>query len=62
MASEPDRKDAIEHDQAIRKIRPPFDLFVHPARMPLDEIDLRTAEEKGQLSLWDNECSGICGV
>lgn len=62
MASEPDRKEAIEHDYAIRKIRPPFDLFVHPARLPLEEIDFRTAEEKGQLSLWDNECDGICGL
>ncbi|HNQ32014.1 MAG TPA: hypothetical protein PKJ68_06025 [Candidatus Woesebacteria bacterium] len=62
MSSEPDRKEAIEHDRAIRKVRPPFDLFIHPARVPIDEIDFRTAEEKGQLSLWDNECDGICGV
>jgi hypothetical protein len=62
MESEVDRKEAIEHDEAIRKIRPPFDLFVHPARLPLREIDFRTAEEKGQLSLWDNECDGICGL
>lgn len=26
------------------------------------EIDFRTAEEKGQLSLWDNECEGMCGL
>lgn len=62
MASEPDRREGIEHDNAIRKVRPPFDLFIHPARVPLDEIDFRTAEEKGQMSLWDNECDGICGV
>lgn len=62
MTSETDRKEAVEHDEAIRKVRPPFDLFVHPSRQPLTEIDFRTAEEKGQLSLWDNECDGICGV
>ena len=62
MASEPDRREAIEHDSAIRKVRPPFDLFIHPARVPIDEIDLRSAEEQGQMSLWDNECDGICGV
>lgn len=62
MASGPDRQSAIEHDYAIRKVRPPFDLFVHPERIPIDEIDFRTAEDKGQLSLWDNECDGICGV
>jgi hypothetical protein len=53
---------AVEVDQAIRKARPPYDLFVHPARIPLEEVDLRTPREKGQLSLWSEECSGICGV
>lgn len=54
--------EAVSVDRAIRKARPPYDLFVHPARKPLESIDFRTAEEKGQLSLWDQECSGICGV
>jgi hypothetical protein len=57
-----DWKQALEVDRAIRKARPPYDLFVHPARIPLEEVDLRTAEERGQLSLWDDECSGVCGV
>ena len=62
MASEPDRQAAIEHDYAIRKIRPPGDLFIHPARIPIDEVDLRTDADKGQMSLWDDECDGICGI
>ncbi len=60
-----DWQKAVEVDQAIRKARPPYDLFVHPARVPLDEVDLRTEQEKGQLDLWGNwdaECSGMCGV
>jgi hypothetical protein len=57
-----DWAEAVAVDEAIRKARPPYDLFVHPSRKPLVEVDLRTAEEKGQLSLWDDECSGICGV
>lgn len=57
-----DWQEATEVDRAIRKVRPPYDLFIHPSRKPLEDVDLRTAEEKGQLSLWDNECSGICGV
>ena len=57
-----DWKEAVEVDLAIRKVRPSYDIFVHPARKPLDEIDFRTAEEKGQLSLWDQECEGICGI
>jgi hypothetical protein len=57
-----DWREAVEVDREIRKARPPYDLFVHPARKPLEEIDFRTQEEKGQMSLWDNECSGICGI
>ena len=59
-----DWQKAIEVDNAIRKARPPYDLFIHPARIPLEKVDLRTQEEKGQLRLegWDAECSGLCGV
>lgn len=56
---------AVKVDIAIRKARPPYDLFVHPARIPLEEVDLRTPQERGQLEIWANwedECSGICGV
>jgi hypothetical protein len=60
--SQADWKEAVDVDRAIRNARPPYQLFVHPARKPLEEIDFRTQEEKGQLSLWDQECSGICGV
>lgn len=56
---------AVQVDEMIRKACPPYDLFVHQAREPLAEIDLRTPQEKGKLELWanwDNECSGMCGV
>ena len=53
---------AVEVDEAIRKVRPPYDLFVHPARIPLVDVDLRSEKDRGQLSLWDEECSGLCGV
>ena len=57
-----DWKKAVEVDRAIRKARPPYDLFLHPARIPLEDIDLRNLEDKGQLRLWDDECEGICGI
>jgi hypothetical protein len=57
-----DWQKAVEVDEAIRKVRPPYDLFIHPARIPLLDIDLRSEQDKGQLSLWDAECEGICGV
>jgi hypothetical protein len=66
-ASPVDWDEAVTVDRQIRHARPPYDLFVHPSRKPLEDVDFRTAEEKGQLSLWDAnnwdaECSGICGV
>ena len=53
---------AVKIDHAIRKARPPYDLFVNVQRKPLDECDLDSEIDKGQLSLWENECDGICGV
>lgn len=59
-------QDAIEFDKAIRKcggIR--GDVFVHRDMVPLDEVDLRTDIDRGQMLLFDDfrdECSGMCGV
>jgi hypothetical protein len=62
-ATPEDWKEAVLVDSLIRdKRRTDMRLFVHPSRKPLDMVDFRTQEEKGQLSLWDNECTGICGV
>ena len=36
--------------------------FLHRSLVPLEEIDFRSAEERGQLNLFDNDCSGHCGV
>jgi hypothetical protein len=37
-------------------------LYLHRSGKPLDEVDLSTAEERGQGSLFNNECEGMCGV
>jgi len=37
-------------------------LYLHKSLKPLREADLRSAEECGQLTMWDNECEGMCGV
>jgi len=56
-----DWEKAIEADQAIRDKRPGYKCYVHPARVPLEEVDLRNAQDHGQLALWDEEeCSGMC--
>lgn len=56
--------EAIEVDRAIRtglrSIR--GDVFLHRSAVPLEVADLTTAEDRGQLNLWGNECEGLCGV
>lgn len=36
--------------------------FLHRSLVPLSEVDFSTEEERGQLSLFNNECEGMCGV
>jgi hypothetical protein len=36
--------------------------FMHPARVPLDQIDLSTWAERGQGDLFGDECEGMCGT
>ena len=62
LANNGDWEKAIDIDRSIRKVRPPYDLYLHPSRKPLDEIDFRNDIDRGQLSLWDEECEGICGI
>ena len=38
------------------------DLYLHRSLKPLEAVDLRTAEDAGQLSMFGNECEGMCGV
>jgi 3'-phosphoadenosine 5'-phosphosulfate sulfotransferase (PAPS reductase)/FAD synthetase len=63
VASVPeDWQHAVAIDEQIRTMRPPFALYVHKSFTPLVEVDMRSDEEKGQLSMWDDECEGVCGV
>lgn len=39
-----------------------FRIFLHTSRVPLDQVDFRTDADIGQLSLFGNECEGMCGV
>lgn len=36
--------------------------YLHKSLVPLDQVDLSTDTERGQMTLWDNECEGMCGV
>lgn len=57
-------EDAVKVDAMIRKGfgATREDLYLHRSLKPLDQVDLSTAEERGQLNLFNNECEGMCGV
>lgn len=56
--------DAVEVDHAIRSrlrgIR--GEVYLHRSAVPLDEADLSTLADYGQLDLFGNDCEGMCGV
>jgi hypothetical protein len=56
--------DALEIDTAIREpVRGQRgQQFMHAKRIPLAEVDLSTAEDHGQVDMFNNECEGMCGV
>jgi hypothetical protein len=55
---------AVKFDAAIRSgprgVR--GETFLHASLKPLGEIDLSSEEERGQGSLFGEECEGMCGV
>jgi hypothetical protein len=56
-----DWQEAVRVDNMIRKARPPYNLFLHRATVPLADVDLRTPEDHGQMALWQQVCdSGYC--
>ncbi|MHC0055521.1 hypothetical protein [Actibacterium sp. D379-3] len=56
--------DAVVIDRMIRtgfrNLRD--EVFLHRSCLPLDEADLDTLADKGQLDLFADECEGMCGV
>lgn len=59
--------DAVAIDKVIRPGMPgpkrPMGTgwFLHRDRIPLDEVDFSTAEDRGQINMFLNECEGMCG-
>lgn len=55
--------DAVEVDKAIRN-QPGMkgSQYMHRSLKPLDQVDLRSDVERGQLDMFNNECEGMCGV
>lgn len=58
-----DWNEAVQVDMAIRKARPPYDLYVCSQRKPLAECDFSSLEDHGQMQLFtEEECTGMCFV
>jgi len=57
-----DWQKAIEVDEAIRKARPPYDLFVHPSRFPLRKVGENLDAQPNLFDMSSEECSGVCFV
>lgn len=57
-------QDAIAFDAAIRngRTRINAEAFLHRQLVPLDQADIRSEQERGQLDLFGEECAGVCGV
>jgi len=54
--------DVVDFDERVRnRGGHRGTLYLHRTCVPLAQVDLTTAEERGQ-SNWINECEGMCGV
>ena len=54
--------DAVEVDRKIRHNGKGGGQYMHTSLQPLDEVDFRNLEDKGQINMFNNECEGTCGV
>jgi hypothetical protein len=55
-------QEAVEFDKAVRKCGGMRgDVYLHVKRVPLDEVQFKDSDPR-QLQLWDDECSGMCGI
>ena len=53
-------KKVTDFDISMREKYP--DTYLHKSCKPIDEVDFRTEEERGQGTLFDAECEGMCGL
>lgn len=61
-----DFAEACRVDYALRKVKSNVAAmtsvpFIHRSCKPLEQVDFRDDFERGQLSLWQDECYGVCG-
>ena len=59
-----DFQSAVKIDEMIRGgVRGTKEkLYLHRSLVPLTDADFATAEDRGQLTMFNDECEGMCGV
>ena len=57
-------QQAVDIDRMIRSgVRGTTQkLYLHRSLRPLEDVDLRNAEDAGQIDAFGNECEGMCGL
>jgi hypothetical protein len=63
-------EDAVAFDEQLRTMPPRLgergeitkNRFLHRRRIPLRQVNLSTSADAGQQDMFDEECSGVCGV
>jgi hypothetical protein len=58
---------AVQFERDLQRVKSRTDNFgsipfLHKSMKTLDNVDLSTLEDHGQMGLWGNECEGMCGV
>ena len=56
--------EAVEFDRQIRTgLRGvEQEAYIHRSLQPLDQVDFSSAEDRGQVNMFNMECEGMCGV
>ena len=65
LKRDPDEwQSIVEYDEQIRRgVKSGVcEAFLHHSLKPISDVDFSTAEERGQLNLFLNECEGLCGT
>jgi len=56
-------EDVVNFDKAIRNMGGMRgQVFLHRKCIPLEDVDLTTAEDHGQTNMFNAECMGMCGL
>ena len=59
--------DLVDFDHSLRDGKRhafgmKFPTYIHASHQPMDEVDLSTEQDHGQLDMFGEECEGMCGI